>query len=613
MKESEFIDQNKQKWSEFENIIQNKNVDPDDLKDTFIQVTDDLSYSRSNYPNRSVRVYVNQLARRIFDKLSKTQKLSLEPVINFYKTEVPQTMYLARREMLISLVVFLCSVIVGVYSSRQDPEFARFILGDDYVEMTLRNIENGDPMGVYHQGSEVHSFMFILVNNARIDILMLGLGILFGVGAVFVLITNGIMLGTFQYFFYQHGGWDESLVTIWLHGTIEISVLVLSGGIGFLAGRGLLFPGNFTRFQSFRIHAGNAAKLLLGILPYTLIAAFIESFVTGQTGAPELIKILLIIISLVLVVFYFVWLPFRVYREKGEELATETLYNDDVDPPFVFDEVKKLGEVLSEGFRFVRNNLGKYLSVSVIGAVIISGITAAVWPGQIDYFNSNYLRALYLALERVFRVNINELNPLQPDYGFEIFLGSVTGLVITAILLISLKSFIGESFKLKSVFNGWKFWVVFVMNIFCGFLLTTDLITLWPIVRNPIVWYLLLLNSALLLSEFYYKKEERILGAVVGMTLRFVPVILVSGLIYVFINLFLNTSILLLLKNTFESLMPFGAETIGAIEPYIEHTFYLIIYFVLYALTISFFMISIGSKIENRFAFKLTKELESLA
>ena len=74
MRETSFIKQNKEKWKEFEQILENKNKDPDKLNELFIQITDDLSYSRTFYPNRSVRVYLNNLAQRIFTSIYKNKK-----------------------------------------------------------------------------------------------------------------------------------------------------------------------------------------------------------------------------------------------------------------------------------------------------------------------------------------------------------------------------------------------------------------------------------------------------------------------------------------------------------------------------------------------------------
>ena len=290
MKESEFIDQNKDKWLHFERVIKQSDSNPDELSDVFIQVTDDLSHSRSNYKNRSVRVYLNDLAGMIFDKLGKRKRLSFEVIKDFYLKEIPQLMYLARREMLISFLVFIVSMAIGIYSSIKNPQFAALVLGPDYVAMTQANIAKGEAMAVYTGGTGMEGFLRILLNNARIDVMMLGFGLVFSVGALFILIRNGIMVGVFQYFFVEHGGFKDSILTIWLHGTIEITTIGLMGGVALLAGKGLLFPGNYTRYQSFRLSAGNAGKLLLMVLPFTFIAAVIEGFITRMTGMPDIIK-----------------------------------------------------------------------------------------------------------------------------------------------------------------------------------------------------------------------------------------------------------------------------------------------------------------------------------
>ena len=73
MRETAFIEQNKKKWEQFESILKQPNRNPDKLSELFIQVTDDLSYARTFYPNRSVKVYLNNLSQKIFSSIYKNQ------------------------------------------------------------------------------------------------------------------------------------------------------------------------------------------------------------------------------------------------------------------------------------------------------------------------------------------------------------------------------------------------------------------------------------------------------------------------------------------------------------------------------------------------------------
>ena len=74
MRETNFIEQNKKKWKDFERVLDGQYEDPEKLNELFIQVTDDLSYSRTYYPNRSVRVYLNGLAQKVFFSIYKSKK-----------------------------------------------------------------------------------------------------------------------------------------------------------------------------------------------------------------------------------------------------------------------------------------------------------------------------------------------------------------------------------------------------------------------------------------------------------------------------------------------------------------------------------------------------------
>ena len=278
MRETKFIKQNKDKWTEFERTLENAKKDPDKLNDLFVQITDDLSFSRTFYPNRSVRVYLNGLAQRIFSIIYKKRKAKQYRLITFWTEELPLLFYRARRDFLIALLVFGFAFLIGLVSSRMDPEFAEIILGNDYIEMTKENIASGDPMAVYKQKGRFDSSLAITVNNLWVAFLTFIIGAIYGVGTIAILIRNGVMVGAFQYFFIERGLFWESFLTIWIHGTLEISAIIIAGAAGLTMGRGLAFPGTFSRLRSFQQSAKRGLKILIGIAPIFIIAGFIEGF-----------------------------------------------------------------------------------------------------------------------------------------------------------------------------------------------------------------------------------------------------------------------------------------------------------------------------------------------
>ena len=145
-------------------------------------------------------------------------------------------MWDARKELRLSFVIFLISVIIGVVSQLLDPDFSRLVMGNRYVEMTLNNIENGNPMGVYDSESEGLMSFMIIKNNIGVSFMAFVSGLLTSFGTGFILLQNGVMLGAFQTFFAQHGLLWESALAIWLHGTIEISAIIVAGAAGIAIG-----------------------------------------------------------------------------------------------------------------------------------------------------------------------------------------------------------------------------------------------------------------------------------------------------------------------------------------------------------------------------------------
>lgn len=312
MREGKFIQRNKEKWAEIDKAAR---PDPDALADQFIELVDDLGYAKTFYPGSKLSKYLNTLASGKYLALYRNKSEEKSRIINFYKTEVPETAYKHRYKLLYAIIIFLGFCLIGGFSTAIEPEFTESILGPDYVEMTKRNIQNGDPFGVYKQ-DQIQMLFGIFYNNIRVAILAFVLGIFLSMGTAYVLMKNGIMLGSFQYFFFNEQlGWDSVLV-IWIHGSIEIPSIVIAGAAGFILGNSLLFPGHLSRKDSLRSGAKDGLKLLAGVFPLFLIAAVLESYVTRLTNMPSLLSILILGSSLAGMIWYFGLYPLILQKKR---------------------------------------------------------------------------------------------------------------------------------------------------------------------------------------------------------------------------------------------------------------------------------------------------------
>jgi len=318
MKEANFIKRHRDKWKKIEADLKDANsIAPDDLAHHFTEVTDDLSFAQTYYANGNTHRYLNQLAANIHQKIYNNKKERKERYIDFWLVELPLVFKRAHRQFLFSFLIFGVAVLIGIVSTAHDETFPRLILGDGYVNMTLENIKNNDPMAVYKGGSSTDFFLMISLNNILVAFRAFVMGLLFSFGTVFILIYNGIMVGTFQFFFHQYGLLLDSSLVIWIHGTLEISAIVIAGGAGLMMGNSLLFPGTYPRLTAFKYGVKNGLKIMIGLIPVFLLAAFLEGFVTRLTDMPVALKLLIIGGSLAFILFYFVFLPIRLHKKQG--------------------------------------------------------------------------------------------------------------------------------------------------------------------------------------------------------------------------------------------------------------------------------------------------------
>ncbi|WP_343031473.1 stage II sporulation protein M [Xanthovirga aplysinae] len=207
---------------------------------------------------------------------------------------------------------------IGAISAAKDQTFVRLILGDAYVNATLENISKGDPLAVYKKANEVDMFLGITLNNIRVALFAFGAGLLLSVGTGLILFSNGVMLGAFQYFFYEKGLFFESFRTIWIHGTIEISVIIIAGCAGLVLGNSILFPGTYSRLESFKRGAKHGLKIVISTLPFFILAGFLEGFVTRHNDMPVVLSLLIIGLSFLLISFYYIFYPYYLKHKDYE-------------------------------------------------------------------------------------------------------------------------------------------------------------------------------------------------------------------------------------------------------------------------------------------------------
>jgi uncharacterized membrane protein SpoIIM required for sporulation len=329
MREAMFIKKNADKWTTYQ---QQPTDNPDELADRFVTLIDDLSYAKTFYPKSKVTRWVNGVAAGIYQSIYQNKKEKYSRVFRFWTLELPLLFGKYQRQLLFSFLLFALFVAIGVVSAWQDEDFIRTVLGNGYVDMTEQNIEKGDPFGVYKDDSPFSMFIRIAFNNIKVAFIMFVCGFTLGIFTTYLMWTNGLMLGCFQYMFFSKGLGVKSVLVIWIHGTLEILAIVIAATAGFILANGILFRGTYSLAVSFKRAARDSVKVIISLVPIFFLAAFFESYVThlmsnsfdkeANTGLPVWASVCILACSLAFMLWYFVLYPIYLNR-KGYYLQPD--------------------------------------------------------------------------------------------------------------------------------------------------------------------------------------------------------------------------------------------------------------------------------------------------
>ena len=313
MREAVFLRQNQARWQQYERPAP-AGYDPDELAARFVALTDDLAYAQTFYPASPTTAYLNGLAGKLHQRLYANKPQRHGRFARFWAVELPLVVARHHRTLAVTALLFLLFTGLGALSAAYDNDFVRVVMGDAYVNQTIENIRKGDPMAVYKQQGETLMFLGITANNIFVALNIFVQGVTLGVGTLVQMFRTGIMLGSFQYFFYHYHLLWTSVLTIWIHGTLEISAVIVAGAAGFVLARGLLFPGTYSRAEAFRASARDGLKMAIGLVPIFVLAGFLEGFVTRHTEMPLAASLGIIGTSAAFIGWYFVVYPRQLAR-----------------------------------------------------------------------------------------------------------------------------------------------------------------------------------------------------------------------------------------------------------------------------------------------------------
>jgi uncharacterized membrane protein SpoIIM required for sporulation len=307
MRQTPFEAAHTREWDEFEAFLEGKPAfDAADLPQRYRRVCQSLALAADRQYSPALVDRLNRLALRGHHLLYENRRRETQRALEFVAAAFPA---LVRREWRLVLAASLLffGPLVGLAAVLQAfPEFVHYLLRPEQIAGMH---EMYDPasrrLGMREADTHLMMFGFYVWNNVGIGFQTFAGGLLAGVGSVWFLGSNGIVLGAVAGYLTQIGYIETFWSFVAGHSSWELIAIALSGAAGLRLGLAVIAPGRLTRKAALVAAARPAMQIMYGAALLFFVAAFVEAFWSPLTGVPFRVKIAAGIAGWVLLVSYF--------------------------------------------------------------------------------------------------------------------------------------------------------------------------------------------------------------------------------------------------------------------------------------------------------------------
>ncbi len=251
------------------------------------QIASDLSALRQERTARNVEGQLNQLLARAHEVVYSGRKAQLLDIWRFFSRDYPRLFRKLLPFTLASLTLFLGGALLGALLTLARPEFERHMLPAYLIDtMERHEMWTHSVSSMAPQASSA-----IMSNNLSVTFVTFASGITAGLGTLYMIAFNGLLLGVIGTACHQ----AQMSIKLWSfvapHGSLELPAIVIAGGAGLRLAWGLLFPGIYRRGYSLSVGGAEAVRLVSGVIPMLVVAGILEGFFS-PSGAPVWLKFL---------------------------------------------------------------------------------------------------------------------------------------------------------------------------------------------------------------------------------------------------------------------------------------------------------------------------------
>jgi uncharacterized membrane protein SpoIIM required for sporulation len=281
-------------WKQLEDLLQQSSAKGlaslnrsqlQDLSLLYRQTAADLATLRADPSSVHFARYVNQLLARAHNTIYSGQRASAFGIVAFFWKTYPGVFRRNRNFCFGALAIFLIGAAFGTIATVQDPDFKLSVLGPQMVEtIDRREMWTHSILAIKPLASST-----IMTNNLSVAFVTFATGITAGLGTIYMLFFNGLMMGVIGTACWLAGMSLKLWSFVIPHGVLELPAIFIAGGAGLKLAQGLLFPGVLPRKESLVLAGKEGGALVLGAIPLLVVAGVIEAFVS-PTGIDVRLK-----------------------------------------------------------------------------------------------------------------------------------------------------------------------------------------------------------------------------------------------------------------------------------------------------------------------------------
>jgi uncharacterized membrane protein SpoIIM required for sporulation len=291
-----WLEKRKPHWARLEELVQRSSrgvaaLSHSELQELgllYRQTASDLAAVREDPTSRQLAAYLNQLLGRGHNLIYMGHKPKVSAVAQFYGQTYPKVFRETLPQTLLALAIFAVTGLAAWIITVHDPGFAHRLLGPQMMEtIEQRKMWTESIVAIKPVASSG-----IMTNNLSVAFTTFALGITAGIGTIWMMVVNGLLIGVIGAATWKAGMALQLWSFVAPHGVLELPAIFIAAGAGLEIARGMLFPGLLPRRESLAQAGGRGARLLLGAIPLLVIAGVIEGFYS-PSHSPVALKFLL--------------------------------------------------------------------------------------------------------------------------------------------------------------------------------------------------------------------------------------------------------------------------------------------------------------------------------